>query len=574
VGDAIGVGTALKSVADLLGTHPDYLGIAIALVMAAPLADRYIIRRKRIHFRVLYNSKLGLSPVELHDGESPSAQTDPQLLQMTRLLDRMSIAIIRIRNTGGYDISAEDFEVPISFSFGRRIVWDARISEASTDDLRELTRDNMMFFDATSTSADPAAAPVNTGEPAGDLANGRESLGILRDWLGRRLSNWLGTEQATHAEIGPEWHGVQLPKLSLNRKEKFKLVVVLREPDDAPYGEICKDVQRRGRISSGRIQDEKQERNITWPRVATSIGVLLTGALIAALLVGSHPHDPSAHCASGTLRLVGSSAFIPTPVDGIAQKYKNSCDGATINTNASGSIAGVKELSQSPPNGGMAALSDGLVPIPGPQPQPVAVVVYAIAINNAAGLDHLTSDDIRRIYTGQVTNWAQLGGKDQEIKIVSRNEDSGTRETFQKIFLGRAPQAPQSSAQCDKRDMVPQAPITLCISNNTNDLLTKVNTTSGAIGYADAPAAEEVAKQHGLTVIRINDTDPDVNSIVRPGGSDPGYPFWTVEYLYTQGSPPDGSLLKYFLDYLSSDGGRAELRRAGYTPCVDKPELC
>ncbi len=562
MGEAVGVGSALKSFADLLGTHPGYLGIAILLLTAAPLADRYIVRRKRIRYRVLYNSKLGLSPVELRDGNPPSAQADPRLLQLTRVLDRMSIVIIRIRNSGSYDIGPEDFADDLSFTFGRRTVWDARVSEASSDDLREQVRRNLEFVPSVDSPA--------------EQTDSRENLNTVRNWLARRLLKQLGAEQPAAVDPDPQWQEVRLTRLSLHRREKFKLVVLLREPDDTAHGTITKNIQRRGRFhKDGRIKDEGEERAITWQRATLSVAVLLMGALIATLLLGSSGRGDSAQCSAGSLQIDGSSAFMPT-VDVIARKYQNTCGDTKIATKPTGSLAGIAELNSQSQAGELAVVSDGEVHAAGAQPHPVAVIVYGIVVNSAAGVDELTSDQLRAIYTGQITNWKDVGGRDMGIRIVSRDEDSGTRWTFQNKLLSGAQEAPHSSLQCDQRDLAPQAPTIRCVSTTTEDLLAKVNATPGAIGYADAATAKETAKQRKLNVIRINGKDPDVSNALRPGpgGTDLGYPFWTIEYFYTQGSPIGRSMTNSFLDYLGSDPARAELRRAGYAPCVDKPDLC
>ncbi|MBB5155486.1 hypothetical protein [Saccharopolyspora phatthalungensis] len=95
-------GETVQALAALFGDHvgSSVLAVLAVVTIAAPVVDRFIIRRKRLHYRVLYNSKIGLSPIELHDGEVPPA--DPQLIRIARLVDRMSIVIIRIRNTGSF----------------------------------------------------------------------------------------------------------------------------------------------------------------------------------------------------------------------------------------------------------------------------------------------------------------------------------------------------------------------------------------------------------------------------------------------------------------------------------------
>jgi hypothetical protein len=112
----------------------------------------------------------------LHDGENQSEHADPQLVQTARLLDRMSIEVVRIRNTGSFDIAPDDFEVPISFTFGKRIVWDARISDASSPDLRELVREGMEFF---------STEPASPGQPTE-----REKLSGVRAWFPSRVKEF------------------------------------------------------------------------------------------------------------------------------------------------------------------------------------------------------------------------------------------------------------------------------------------------------------------------------------------------------------------------------------------------
>ncbi|MEU0797014.1 hypothetical protein ABZ342_43730 [Amycolatopsis sp. NPDC005961] len=68
----MGVGATMQSLAEILSSDSGslVLGLAALVAIAAPFIDRYFIRRRRLTFRVLYNSKIGLSPIDLHDGET------------------------------------------------------------------------------------------------------------------------------------------------------------------------------------------------------------------------------------------------------------------------------------------------------------------------------------------------------------------------------------------------------------------------------------------------------------------------------------------------------------------------
>ncbi|MEV6827306.1 substrate-binding domain-containing protein [Amycolatopsis sp. NPDC051102] len=544
----MGVGATMQSLAEILSSDSGslVLGLAALVAMAAPFVDRYFIRRRRLAFRVLYNSKIGLSPIDLHDGENGSAQADPQLARTARLLSRMSVVVIRIRNTGGFDIAPGDFEIPLSFTFGSRIVWDARVSDATDDGLRRHVREGLEFF----TRETPQ--PVESAK-----------LSRVRALLPKRLAGVPAPE-------APEWHGVRLARLSLKRQEKFKLVVVLREPGDDD-GEISKEIDHHARLAAGRIKDERKQRRVTWPIVTTAVGVLLTGALLATLLVSWSRPSGSAQCAGGKLSVEGSSAFVPI-MDGIAAEYHAQCDDAAITTRATGSVTGVRALAPLDAAGkdGLAVLSDGRSGEAGPdlEAKAVAVVVYSLVVNRAAGVDRLTTQQVKDIFSGRVRNWDQLRpGPSVPIGIVGRGQESGTRKTFERKVLGGAEDR-LTSDSCRRPERDPAAATTRCERGTTAEVLTEVAAVPGAIGYADVPAAKTAAaRNQQVGVVQLDGHYPDVTAI------DAGYRFWTVEYLYTKGVPDGESVLKRFLDYLASPAARAELQDAGYTPCVAKDGL-
>lgn len=160
-----------------------------------------------------------------------------------------------------------------------------------------------------------------------------------------------------------------------------------------------------------------------------------------------------------------------------------------------------------------------------------------------------------------------VGGGDVEIRIVGRESDSGSQQAFAKYVLhDTEPRA--SSTNCRERDRVPTDTVIRCERKTTEELLTEVNRVPGAIGYADASdaAAARFDKLQRISFdklqrISIDGYEPTVDYLDR-------YPFWTVEYAYTNGVPPTGEALERFTGYLSSDAAARLLREAGYLPCV------
>jgi ABC-type phosphate transport system substrate-binding protein len=560
----VSVGDAAQSIVDILGSNQGTisLGVAAAVAMGSPLVDRLLIRRKRVQYQVLYNSKIGLSPVLLGpDADDPSSvRTNPQLDHLAQLLQYLSVVIVRIRNTGSYDIAESDFEPPLSFTFGSRVVWDARISEASDPQLRRHIREHLEFF-----NPDPVGAP----RQAADSADSR-SLPTLRRWLAPRLSAWLTPTASpvpvATAEREPQWHGVRLARLWLRRKQSFILVVVLRETDEHAT-EITKDYRVTGGHSTGRtIIDERRQHRFGWPVVVTAIGVLLVGALLATLIVGpGRRADPAVPCAPGTVRLAGSSAFGPI-VRTLGDQYMELCTDTHIDIDSSGSIDGVRALADQDSTS-LAALSDGAAdqPPPGLARQLVAVLVYSVVINGGVGIDHLSTAQLTGIYSGRYTNWRQLGGPSLPIRLVGRGEGSGTRRAFERYVLNGS-EGELTSDGCLTRDRpFANGPTIRCERDTTEDLIHTVSTVPGAIGYGDVTnAATKAAVRAGdIVTVKLNGLYPQVESL-------PNYPFWTVEYLYTRGEPAQGTAMRDFLDYLQSDAAQATLLGAGYTPCVPK----
>ncbi|MFD1149273.1 PstS family phosphate ABC transporter substrate-binding protein [Saccharothrix hoggarensis] len=541
----------LRSALDFLG-GPGPVALAIALLFATPVIDRLFVRRKRLGFRVLYNSKIGLGPEQLHDGTDPNS---PQLRELVRVLDRMSIVVIRVRNTGSYDIDGEDFDKPLTFTFGKRIVWNARVSEAGSEELKAEIRRTLQFF-GTESDTGQAGAVGAAATPV------RASLPTVRERMAQRVARWGGLAVSAEPPGEPVWRGVRLENLSLRRKQKFKLLVVLREPDSNPDGELGKDVKVVGDLGgAGIVHDERPERLITLPRFTGGLAAVLAAVLVLVMAWPQSSTDATVACASGALRVEGSSVFMPTMAT-IADQYERVCRDAEITTTATGSIQGVREVAGGAD--GVVALSDGKQDVPGVYAQQLAIVVYHVVVHGSVGMDTITVPQLRGIYAGVYTDWSQLrGGDPLPIRVVGRGGESGTRELFERRVLGTTESA-LSSNDCRVKDRAPEAPVIRCERDENADVVREIGAVEGAIGYADAPSVAEARKTNALTALSLDGKVFDAAA-----GVEAGYPFWTVEYLYTRSEPAAGSLAGRFVAYVREHGdARLRMKDAGYLPCV------
>lgn len=352
---------------------------------------------------------------------------------------------------------------------------------------------------------------------------------------------------------------LKLPRVPLNRRDHFKVLVLLTGAGSK--------VTLRGFIHGGRIvQGHGRRRTLVMSAsLLTVLAVCVTLFVVSAAIPNRGNGEDL--CSSGRLTVDGSTAF-ESVMTQIKNEYTEECPEASIEIEGSGSLEGVRnltDLAEDDPTEAKKyiAVSDGptsesstvLVPTP------VGVVIFAVVVNKDAGIDSLTVADLRRIYEGEITNWSELGGADESISIVSRGGESGTRRTFEANVLGQSePGLTSDDCETPLYDGSDSSVIR-CERSATDELMDEVNHVSGAIGYAELSVANTY---DNVTTVKLDGYSADI-ATVETGD----YPFWTVETLYTYGEPEEGSLTKAFLNYLSEDTAQNILREHENEPCWD-----
>jgi phosphate transport system substrate-binding protein len=351
---------------------------------------------------------------------------------------------------------------------------------------------------------------------------------------------------------------IYLPRFTMKRRASFKLLVLLSGTNRGVLG--------KGRIRRGSVVRESFHRGPMARNIAFGAVLTLLVGIQGGITFGQGPVLPSS-CATGRLLLEGSTAFAPVAQQ-IGQAYTSTCPRASISVSAIATFNGLNAVNNSgagkdPSDKAQIAMSDGLAPAgyPALVGHPIAVVIFAVVVNKQADVYNLTVPEIRDMFLGTITNWRQAGGADLPVRIVARTSGSGTRRAFDDKVLGRSEPA-FSSYNCVSKDAVPNAPVIKCEVADTATLLQRVNDIPGAIGYAQI---SDAASYPNVESVKLGGWDPVIGAVERGY-----YPFWTVEYLYTYGSPARGTLTSQFLAYMNTDTAKDILRSQDYTPCVDR----
>ncbi|SQD99777.1 MULTISPECIES: PstS family phosphate ABC transporter substrate-binding protein [unclassified Parafrankia] len=362
---------------------------------------------------------------------------------------------------------------------------------------------------------------------------------------------------------------IYLPRVPLDSGQHYKLLVLLTG------GSVGCAVRVTGGIREGAVQPNRSttvdDKPPLFNRPARLITILLTlcVTVLASIVVGGGGAPPPIGCATGKLTVNGSTAFAPV-VQEIARRYESDCPDSNITVEARGSNEGMQRLVETgeSENGSPAMIvirdGGGSQLDPRLQGDRVAVSAFTVVVNDEVSVSSLTIEQIRRIYRGDVVNWNQVGGPDLPILLVSRDANSGTRDLFRRRILAGIGEPAYTSQDCEHRNS-PQDKVIRCELDSTERVLRSVARLPGAIGYSELRTAATVK---GLRTVRIDGQDPSIEAI-----RNSTYPFAEVEYAYTYGQPPAGSLTLSFLDYLTRGGGQTVIKAHGALPCYSPEGL-
>ena len=272
------------------------------------------------------------------------------------------------------------------------------------------------------------------------------------------------------------------------------------------------------------------------------LGALLLACVLSLSLVGCGGNNSSNTAGagntevSGKVSLDGSTSmekFVNALKEAMAEKYPN----LTLEPQFTGSGTGIQSVIAGTADIGDSsrALKDeekaqGLVE------NIVAIDGIAVVVDKNNAVANLTKDQLVKIYTGEITNWKEVGGADQKIVIIGREASSGTRGAFEEIL--------DIEEKCKYAQEL----------NETGAVMAAVAATPGAIGYVSLDNVDD-----SVIALQLDGVAPSEATV-----KDGSYALQRPFVMATKGEIKDqNEQVKAVFEFIDSEEGQAVIKSVG-----------
>lgn len=262
------------------------------------------------------------------------------------------------------------------------------------------------------------------------------------------------------------------------------------------------------------------------------ISILLVAIMAVSALTGCSGSK------GGTVSTDGSTSMEKV-IGALGESFENDNSGVTFTYNPTGSGSGIKAVLEGRCDIGLSSRNlkdeekaDGLTE---------TVLAYdgiAMIVHPKNPVSDLTLEQIAAIYTGEITNWNEVGGSDGEIVLIGREAGSGTRDGFESIT--------GTEDACKYRQEL----------TSTGDVITTVAGNPNAIGYASLASVKNSVK-----AISVGGVAPSEATI-----KDGSYAVQRPFVLVTKTDAELSETAKKFFDYITSADANEIITSAGVVP--------
>ena len=269
---------------------------------------------------------------------------------------------------------------------------------------------------------------------------------------------------------------------------------------------------------------------------------ILAGALALSLLAGcgagGGETTPQNASLAGTVATDGSTSMEKV-IGALGEAFENDHEGVTFTYNPTGSGSGITAVAEGRCDIGLASreLKDE-EKARGLKETTLALDGIAVIVHPDNAVKDLDLETVAKIYTGEITNWKELGGSDSEIVLIGREAGSGTRDGFESIT--------GTAEKCLYRQEL----------TSTGDVITSVAGNPAAIGYASLASVKDTVR-----ALSVNGVTPTEDTV-----KDGSYPVQRPFVLVTKEDKALSAVAQAFFDYATSPEAGEIISHAGAVP--------
>lgn len=263
-----------------------------------------------------------------------------------------------------------------------------------------------------------------------------------------------------------------------------------------------------------------------------NISILLVLVFAASALTGCGEES------GGTVSTDGSTSMEKV-IGALGEAFEAENSGVTFTYNPTGSGSGIQAVSEGRCDIGLSSRSlkeeekaEGL------KETVLAYDGIAVVVNPENPISDLSVETIAKIYTGEITNWKEVGGNDAEIVLIGREAGSGTRDGFESIT--------QTEDACKYRQEL----------TSTGDVITTVAQNPNAIGYASLASVKD-----GVRAVSVDGVTPSEDTI-----KDGSYIVQRPFVLVTKEGAELSETAQKFFDFITSPEAAEIISDAGAVP--------
>lgn len=192
-----------------------------------------------------------------------------------------------------------------------------------------------------------------------------------------------------------------------------------------------------------------------------------------------------------TISISGSTSVGPL-MEKIQEKYEEENSNVTLEIQQNGSGAGIKDVISGISEIGMSSRELKDEEKSQVEGTTIAYDGIALLVNPQNKVKNISLEDVKKVYTGEITNWKDLGGDDSPIVVISREEGSGTRDAFQEIVGYESEELTKDAT----------------ISDGSGAVKTTVAGNKNAIGFASFEYIDST-----VAALSVNNVEPTADKV-------------------------------------------------------------